>query len=205
MLNLNIAPRTAESFLPSGLKVHAGFLGAAQALEPRVSNSITEASRETAYDTSSSRGILPVLQLLLFFFCTTAKRRIVLSCILFGCPPAFRPSLPALHEVLKPAAGELWLNIINEYDVISRADRPYFRSLVDLFRSGYGKTPLDSKSCGSIFTDGSSTGVESILTWDVSLPEYRHHGDLTVFRMSRSGPSPAGSRMLVDDALRFKV
>ncbi|KAK7510156.1 Alpha/Beta hydrolase protein [Phyllosticta citriasiana] len=210
MVNLNIAPRTAESFLFPGLEVHAGFLGAAQALDPPVSKCISEVCRASGARhvlfTGHSAGA--AVSSFLFLHYRRKGFHDVLpksSCILFGCPPAFRPCPTALEHDLKPNAGELWLNIINEYDVVSRADRPYVRSLVDLFRSTYGQTPLESTSYDSYSTDTSSTGTAVGQNWAVPLPEYRHYGDLIVLRMSRSDPSPAENRMLFDDELRLEA
>ncbi|KAK8227063.1 Alpha/Beta hydrolase protein [Phyllosticta capitalensis] len=205
MVNLNTEPRIAGEFLPVGLAVHAGFLGAAQALEPHVSTSIAEVcltgQAKHVIFTGHSAGAAVASLLFLHYRKKYADAlSVTLSCILFGCPPTFQPAPSLPSHVLKPAAGELWLNIINEYDVVSRADKPYVRSLVDLFRLGYEKPPLDGES-DSLFTlSCTSDDTKTIRSWIVPSSEFRHGGDIIVLQMSRPIVSTIVNKVLEDDS-----
>src|SRR5436190_441497 len=66
------------------------------------------------------------------------------SVITFGAAPVTQPNLtPRLldlsHRRDRPG---VMLAIVNEYDIVPRADGPYLRSLVDLYRSKYGLPPI---------------------------------------------------------------
>jgi hypothetical protein len=55
------------------------------------------------------------------------------SCVTFGAPPCLSSHVDlSLHQ---PSEKTLCVNIINEFDVVTRADKPYILSLVDIARS----------------------------------------------------------------------
>jgi hypothetical protein len=55
------------------------------------------------------------------------------SCVTFGAPPCL--SSPVDLSLYQPSEKTLCVNIINEFDVVTRADKPYILSLVDIARS----------------------------------------------------------------------
>lgn len=62
------------------------------------------------------------------------------SCITFGSPPVIRPTIPL--EPWSSRGKTFVLNIINEFDIVTRADSDYIRSLVNLYRSIYQMSPM---------------------------------------------------------------
>lgn len=110
------------------------------------------------------------------------------SLITFGSPPVLRPGLGPLEYMA--AEDGLLLNIINEYDLVSRVDRPYIRTLVDLYRSIYQLPPIqDSNSQTTGLTDNGSThkgetwGDRDRKYWIVPKPEYYHIGKRVVLKL----------------------
>lgn len=111
------------------------------------------------------------------------------SLITFGAPPTVShpiklSSLPSAHS------AKLALNLANEFDPIPRADRAYFQSLKDLFKTelllnnqgGIGGTTL--QSLGSVSTQASSISSSTIegKKWTLPPPQYWHLGDMIVLR-----------------------
>jgi hypothetical protein len=117
------------------------------------------------------------------------------SLITFGSPPVLRPGLVPLEYMAEE--GRLLLNIINEYDLVSRVDRPYIWTLVDLYRSIYKLPPiqdLNSQTTGDAprvesLTDNDSThkgeawGNRDGKYWIVPKPEYHHIGKRVVLKI----------------------
>ena len=107
-----------------------------------------------------------------------------------------RPQLTS--QYCSPGAGGLTLNIINEFDLVSRLDRPYVRCLVDLYRSIYNLPPIqedDSPVTGidvgtntlSDETPNGQTaaqGAHNGKYWRVPEPEYWHIGERVVLKRS---------------------
>lgn len=66
------------------------------------------------------------------------------SCITFGSPPVISLNITQLittSSVLSPNRGVL-LAVVNEFDLVPRADQAYVRSLIDLYRSIYSLQPM---------------------------------------------------------------
>ncbi|KAM0561293.1 hypothetical protein ACHAPJ_003172, partial [Fusarium lateritium] len=61
------------------------------------------------------------------------------SCVTFGAPPCVTASIDLSRY--QPSGTTLCLNIINEFDVVTRADKPYILSLVDLARINLNLPP----------------------------------------------------------------
>jgi hypothetical protein len=119
------------------------------------------------------------------------------SCITFGSPPFIRPKL----EPSNLTEGSLILNIINEYDLVTRADRPYIRSLIDLYRSIYDLPPIDERVPKDIGTPqipstnphGESFSDRNEATakyWALPEPTYWHFGELVVLKLGISTEEP---------------
>lgn len=86
------------------------------------------------------------------------------------------------------------MNIINEYDVVPRADRPYIRSLVDLYRSRYGlppisdDAPLEREYRVSLDLSSSNDGCarrsngDNSSDWSLPKPELHLIGDIILLK-----------------------
>lgn len=101
---------------------------------------------------------------------------------------------------MTPNPGELWLNIINEYDLIARADRPYILSLVDLLRSVYGRPPLQERNDAI----KSSQSGRASNNWDLQF-EYRHYGHIIIFQVSEENSNPHGESVPTGDDLSLSA
>jgi hypothetical protein len=89
------------------------------------------------------------------------------------------------------------LSVVNEFDLVPRADGPYVRSLVDLYRSVYNLPPLQDDaareqqqqqvSAAAVqlprfsFDVGRVDGQASV--WALPKPVYWHVGQLVVFKV----------------------
>lgn len=80
------------------------------------------------------------------------------SCITFGAPPVV--TVPLLERPMIGNSSGVCLNIINEFDPVTRADGSYKQCLVDLIHSIYKQRPALPRS------EPSSTTVDSLLTDD---------------------------------------
>lgn len=150
-VNLNTATASPAGFLDDpGNLCHAGFLDVARKMTKPVALRLREMLTENPSRASCSLVIAghsaggAVASLL---FChmlsTTAKSELSiltgcfkrLHCITFGAPPV------SLLPLSKPIGQErklrkhLFLSFINEGDPVSRADKAYVRSLLELYRS----------------------------------------------------------------------
>lgn len=111
-----------------------------------------------------------------------------LSLVTFGSPPVIDPqgSFPT-------NSSGLVINIVNEYDLVTRADGPYVRSLVDLYRSIYKLPPIQD----NLATDSpisltqqpddpsrASTGTKERV-WTIPRPSYRHVGECVLLRLGQ--------------------
>ncbi|GIJ86995.1 hypothetical protein Asppvi_005894 [Aspergillus pseudoviridinutans] len=156
MVNANGRPRDANGFIdPSisghhDLLAHSGFLNSAEALESIVSQSISRyAQKHTSGDIRvlftghSAGGAVASLLYLHYLSREDLRSSIRFSCITFGAPPSITAEVksPGCNR-LSSNNESLCLNIINEFDLVSRADPPYILSIVNIFRSMYGQPPL---------------------------------------------------------------
>lgn len=145
----------------------------------------------------SAGGAVASLLYLRYLFCGTSKYPLLrFSCITFGSPPVLRPEWPPRHCLV--ANDSLVLNIINEYDLVTRIDHPYIRTLVDLYRSIYRLPPIqevDSRVTGTtlesqtssakdINDQGEVRGNQARKYWIVPKPEYYHVGKRVVLKLS---------------------
>jgi hypothetical protein len=69
---------------------------------------------------------------------------ITFSLITFGAAPVSTHDItPLLRQYAgQPRKAGLALAVVNEFDLVPRADGPYVRSLVDLYRAKYGLPPI---------------------------------------------------------------
>lgn len=128
------------------------------------------------------------------------------SCVTFGAPPCV--STPINLSRYRCTGATLCLNIINEFDVVSRADKPYILSLVELSRAvlrtaphapapntngipieighritingeTYSVSPISSQS--TELEKGLNNTVTNV--WNLPEPSYHHVGPRIVFVM----------------------
>ncbi|KAH7154874.1 Alpha/Beta hydrolase protein [Dactylonectria estremocensis] len=154
VVNANERPRAAGYFIDpnmthgSEIFAHAGFLNSAEALDESVAQRIQsyvtfeDVKKKHVLFTGHSAGGA-VASLLSLRYLSTGKfsEAASFSCINFGSPPSV--SVPvdlARYQAFDKAT--VALSIINEFDLVSRADRPYIMTLANLIRSIYGKSPL---------------------------------------------------------------
>lgn len=95
---------------------------------------------------------------------------------------------------IPPFAG-VCLNMINEFDFVTRADKPYILSLVNLIRLIHDQDPLSSEDADD--TESSSLTTDSTSTennWPLPPSRYHHVGPKVVFLMRL--PDQGGSLQL---------
>ncbi|KAI6776784.1 hypothetical protein HG530_000729 [Fusarium avenaceum] len=66
------------------------------------------------------------------------------SCVTFGAPPCLSSHVDL--SLYRPSKETICINIINEFDVVTRADKPYILSLVDIVRSTLDLPPKNQVS-----------------------------------------------------------
>ncbi|KAI1445127.1 alpha/beta-hydrolase [Annulohypoxylon stygium] len=174
-VNLNTAPTAPTGFLDDpGNFCHAGFLSVARKMispvAARLRHLLEEDPRRCSYSlliTGHSAGGA-VASLLYAHMLSTSKdasselnhltgcfKRV--HCITFGTPPV------SLHPLQKPLKSEfkkfIFLTFINEGDPVTRADKAYVKSLIELFiapapteETKTSKHPPASKSSSSKHT-----------------------------------------------------
>ena len=132
------------------------------------------------------------------------------SCITFGSPPGIRPSIPSQPQSSR--GKTLVLNIINEFDVVTRADSNYIPTLVKLYRSVY-QMPLvrgvnapgdgmvqDIKSIAAHHLNSDNESTESF--WAGPSATYSHVGEPVVLHMHVCDDTGSGES---DDNLADKL
>lgn len=137
-----------------------------------------------------------------------------LSCITFGSPPVIRSSIP--WQPQSSHGKTLVLNIINEFDVVTRADSNYILSLVNLYRSIYQMPSVrevntlddgmlqDTKAItvNHPSSDNESTGG----FWEIPSATYSHVGERVVLHMRiYDGTSSGESDGYLADKLELKA
>ena len=110
----------------------------------------------------------------------------------FGSAPVTSQSVTKLAAE-QPNVGSM-LAIVNENDMVTRADGHYLRSIVNLYRAGYGLPPTPADGRGSpeksavanlaIHANVSSRGL-----WPLPSPMYHLVGDIIVLWQSTDSPS----------------
>ncbi|OJJ33423.1 hypothetical protein ASPWEDRAFT_174830 [Aspergillus wentii DTO 134E9] len=181
MVNINNEPRNAASFIntsfqpesASSLEAHSGFLESAVALDSIVSKRIEEYKQRGGHVLFTGHSAGGAVASLLFLrYLSQQNDSIRFSCLTFGAPPTI--TLP-----LSIPSKTICLNIINEFDLVTRADKPYMLSILNLVRSIYNQDPLsDTDECPSP-TEASSKGT----FWPTPRAMYHHVGEKIVFLM----------------------
>ncbi|PYH86891.1 alpha/beta-hydrolase [Aspergillus uvarum CBS 121591] len=153
IVNINSKPQEASHFInpacfeledhspQSKLEAHSGFLHSAIALEAILSERIEAYSRLHAdigshilFTGHSAGGAVASLLFLHYISETIPQVARHISCITFGAPPVV--TLPLMDGIRhRGLPAKLCLNLINEFDLVTRADKSYILSLVNLLRS----------------------------------------------------------------------
>ncbi|RAH70136.1 alpha/beta-hydrolase [Aspergillus aculeatinus CBS 121060] len=150
IVNINSKPHDASHFIVSQwfclhsrrkLEAHSGFLHSAMALEAIVSERIKAYSRLHAdtgshilFTGHSAGGAVASLLFLHYISEAISKNARRFSCVTFGAPPVV--TLPLMDGIRhRRLPKNLCLNLINEFDLVTRADKNYVLSLVNLLRS----------------------------------------------------------------------
>ena len=132
------------------------------------------------------------------------------SCITFGSPPVIRPSISSRPQ--SSHGKTLVFNIINEFDVVTRADSNYILSLVNLYRSMHQmpsvrevNTPddgmmQDTKSIAAYQLSSYKDSTGSF--WITPSATYNHIGELVVLHMQMCEETSSGGS---DDDLIDKL
>lgn len=130
---------------------------------------------------------------LLYVLCSSSgehSNNVQFSCITFGTPPSVA-SIPA--SISGPTGtddGTVCLNIVNEFDFVTRADPPYLLCTANLLRSMYGLPSLHDNLPGGKETVSSDTDSSTPLTtWPTPPQLYHHVGDLVILLSRLEGTS----------------
>ncbi|PWY77080.1 hypothetical protein BO70DRAFT_397968 [Aspergillus heteromorphus CBS 117.55] len=160
MVDVNSTPRNADIFIdasrlrhedPSSgtvLLAHSEFLQSAIALESIVSDRLSSYARQSGtqrchvlFTGHAAGGAVASLLYLRYISRERSVFSMRFSCVTFGAPPTV--TLPMMgKEMASDLPSELCLNIINECDIASRADKPFILCLVNLLRSLYDQPPI---------------------------------------------------------------
>lgn len=129
------------------------------------------------------------------------------SCFTFGAPPILGADITEtirLGSSMRPSPGFNFA-FVNEFDMVSRADHSYVRSLIDLLRSVYGLGPSmndeivrqeekpgtpDTEDTQFVLPslDFSNVGPKTAFNpaddrpWTLPIPDYHTFGDLVLLR-----------------------
>ncbi|KAF3481519.1 uncharacterized protein GIQ15_04278 [Arthroderma uncinatum] len=156
--NENIGHIFSKSHTPAvaDCKAHSGFLNSAEALNAicsqRIDEYIQKAGSERCHIVFTGHSAGGAVASLLYLRHISnqipgkqelSNSSIRLSCITFGALPVVDSSVLAFHPQREQSGG-VCMNFVNEFDMVSRADRPYIICLVNLLRSLHGRPPLGS-------------------------------------------------------------
>ncbi|KAF4966664.1 hypothetical protein FSARC_5653 [Fusarium sarcochroum] len=155
IVNANSRAKATENFIhpaflsQPNLKAHSGFLNSAWALDSIVAEQVkkyvqsfkTESGEKPhiLFTGHSAGGAVSQLLYLHHIADQTLSESARFSCVTFGAPPCV--TTPVDLTLYQPTGRTLCINIINEFDVVTRADKPYILSLVDLARVNLNLPP----------------------------------------------------------------
>ncbi|KAK6528280.1 hypothetical protein TWF281_009526 [Arthrobotrys megalospora] len=191
VVNLNGEPRdTSALFHGLGITfdAHAGFLNSALQLIGPVSSHVESFlkrnPRANIFFTGHSAGgaVASLLHLAVRLKFGSEYTGAIFSRVTFGTPPVARYTSPSDKLVVEGLVSSARvLNIVNEFDLIARADKKYMASLIELYNT---PLPIDIQS---------GTPV-----WELPEPELQHIGPIVVLKtgipqasgLSRGLPGP---------------
>ncbi|WZH47930.1 Alpha/Beta hydrolase protein [Fusarium acuminatum] len=156
IVNANSGPKNATSYVhgTSDIKAHSGFLNSALALDSTVARMIdtyppkfevrSGQKPHVVFTGHSAGGAVAQLLYLHYISHPDLSESARFSCVTFGAPPCLSSHVDL--SLYQPSEKTLCVNIINEFDVVTRADKPYILSLVDIVRSTLDLPPKDQIS-----------------------------------------------------------
>ena len=225
---------TGLGFESSEVEAHSGFLNSAEILKPMISKRIKDLAsadvNHVLFTGHSAGGAVASLLYLSYLSRRNTECTLVtfvpkdtrqnadtlpvslfgFSCITFGSPPVIQPSIPPQPQ--SRGGNILVLNIINEFDVVTRADSNYILTLVNLYRSIYQMpsargvdAPDDgmSQDTKPIAADHLNSDKESTRSfWAVPRATYSHVGERVILHMHMCEGTGSGES---DDDLAGKL
>ncbi|KAL2197038.1 Alpha/Beta hydrolase protein [Corynascus similis CBS 632.67] len=197
VVNANYEPCDAYDLLASAewlpnervhdtFRVHSGFLNGARALLPVVKEQLastvgpgSDRASHVIFTGHSAGGA--VASLLYLHFLGIASQTfpfLRFSLVTFGSPPVIAPSVTTLvNEHLKHQTNPgLAVAVVNETDVVARADNLYLSSLVDLYKS------IDSLAPVAETTAQAQPRTRDGRYWQLPPPVYYLIGNIVVLK-----------------------
>ncbi|KAM0499708.1 hypothetical protein ACHAP8_005315 [Fusarium lateritium] len=145
IVNANSRPRPTRGFIQhtEDLEAHSGFLNSAQALDSIVTTLVNDYMQDfdrskgqkphVLFTGHSAGGAVSQILYLQYISNQAFNESARFSCVTFGAPPCV--TRPIDLSFYQPDGRSLCLNIVNEFDVVTRADKPYILSLVEVART----------------------------------------------------------------------
>ncbi|KAH6891022.1 hypothetical protein B0T10DRAFT_484244 [Thelonectria olida] len=202
VVNVNEPPRDASHFIdPSvssnpGLLANATLLKQAEALSESVSQRIQlyadargQHPKHVLLTGHSAGGAVASLLFLHYISKSGLGKRARFSCVTFGSPPSIAGPID-VSRYHSTNSATIAVNLVNEFDLMSRADSTYAMSLVNLARSTYGQRPIPLDEGGSSSSSGTREPSPT-LTRDLSA------SSRNVWPVPKLGCHHVGSRVVL--------
>ncbi|CAF3648347.1 unnamed protein product [Fusarium graminearum] len=213
IVNANSRPRSTRGFIQRAedLGAHSGFLNSVQALDSiiiaRINDCIQNFDRANGqkphilFTGHSAGGAVSQILYLQYISNQAFNESAKFSCVTFGAPPCVTTSVDL--SFYQPGGKTICLNIFNEFDFVTRADKPYILSLVEVARNMLNqprKPLLPEPETSSEIIDASLKATQDKeaelsspkneeshdqgpKTWKFSQPLYNHIGPSVVLLM----------------------
>ncbi|KAK4248897.1 hypothetical protein C7999DRAFT_13178, partial [Corynascus novoguineensis] len=188
VVNANYGPCDAYDLLRAHdtFQVHSGFLNGARALLPVVKDQLAStvgpssdrASHVIFTGHSAGGAVASLLYLHFLGIASQTFPSLRFSLVTFGSPPVIAPSVTNLvNEHLKHQTNPgLAVAVVNETDVVARADNLYLLSLVDLYKS------IDSPAPVAETTTQAQPRTRDGRYWQLPPPVYHLIGNVVVLK-----------------------
>ncbi|KAM0369421.1 hypothetical protein HYE67_002490 [Fusarium culmorum] len=213
IVNANFRPRSTRGLIQRAedLGAHSGFLNSVQALDSiiiaRINDCIQNFDRANGqkphilFTGHSTGGAVSQILYLQYISNQAFNESAKFSCVTFGAPPCV--TTPIDLSFYQPDGKTICLNIFNEFDVVTRAGKPYILSLVEVARNMLNqprKPLLPKPETSSEIIDASLKATQDKeaelsspkneeshdqgpKTWKFSQPLYNHIGPSVVLLM----------------------
>ncbi|KAI6781152.1 Phospholipase-like protein [Emericellopsis cladophorae] len=219
-VNLNTAPASPREFLDDeGNLCHAGFLSVARKMVKPVAARLRELlkedpsrSRYSLLITGHSAGGAVASLLYAHMLAATKKAESELNiltgsfkrvhCVTFGTPPI--SLLPIMKPERKALKNSVFLSFVNEGDPVTRADKAYVKSLLELLGQPAPDTKhrlKEMKSLSHLKSKASHARLEGRPVWPVPVCTLSNAGRIVVLRSAKSSDGAPKDRMTIRDRL----